>query len=100
MSSSLFRPSAFRCDNTLKSAGTQPLYRIYNDGMGAAPNHRYTTDAGVFAEMQEDGWKPVSPTKLGAWYLLMYISFVLVAAVHRRGAPVRKESDGTSPPTD
>ena len=24
----------------------------------------------------------VSPTKLGAWYLLMYISFVLVAAVH------------------
>jgi len=39
-------------------AGTQPLYRIYNDGMGAAPNHRYTTDAGVFAEMQEDGWKP------------------------------------------
>jgi len=26
--------------------------------MGAAPNHRYTTDAGVFAEIQEDGWKP------------------------------------------
>ena len=33
---------------------------------------------------QEDGWEPVSPAKLGAWYLLMYISFVLVAAVHRR----------------
>jgi len=32
---------------------------------------------------QEDGWEPVSPAKLGAWYLLMYISFVLVAAVHR-----------------
>jgi len=33
---------------------------------------------------QEDGWTMVSPTKLGAWYLLMYISFVLVAAIHRR----------------
>jgi uncharacterized membrane protein YoaT (DUF817 family) len=33
---------------------------------------------------QQDGWTMVSPMKLGAWYLLMYISFVLVAAVHRR----------------
>lgn len=32
---------------------------------------------------QKHGWALVSPTKLGAWYLLMYISFVLVAAVHR-----------------
>jgi uncharacterized membrane protein YoaT (DUF817 family) len=32
---------------------------------------------------QRHGWTAVSPTKLGAWYLLMYISFVLVAAVHR-----------------
>jgi uncharacterized membrane protein YoaT (DUF817 family) len=32
---------------------------------------------------QSNGWTPVSPAKLGAWYLLMYISFVLVAAVHR-----------------
>jgi uncharacterized membrane protein YoaT (DUF817 family) len=32
---------------------------------------------------QKDGWHLVSPAKLGAWYLLMYISFVLVAAVHR-----------------
>lgn len=36
---------------------------------------------------QEDGWEPVSPAKLGAWYLLMIISFVLVALVHRREAP-------------
>lgn len=27
---------------------------------------------------QQDGWTLVSPAKLGAWYLLMYISFVLV----------------------
>jgi uncharacterized membrane protein YoaT (DUF817 family) len=32
---------------------------------------------------QENGWTMVHPGKLGAWYLLMYISFILVAAVHR-----------------
>lgn len=31
---------------------------------------------------QQQGWSLVSPAKLGAWYLLMYISFILVAAVH------------------
>ncbi|MPS69241.1 MAG: DUF817 domain-containing protein [Novosphingobium sp.] len=31
---------------------------------------------------QQSGWTLVHPAKLGAWYLLMYISFVLVAAVH------------------
>jgi uncharacterized membrane protein YoaT (DUF817 family) len=35
---------------------------------------------------QTDGWTMVSPTKLGAWYLLMYISFVLVAATYRQRA--------------
>lgn len=34
---------------------------------------------------QETEWRLVSPAKLGAWYLLMYISFVLVATVHRQG---------------
>jgi uncharacterized membrane protein YoaT (DUF817 family) len=32
---------------------------------------------------QAAGWSLVSPAKLGSWYLLMYISFVLVAALHR-----------------
>ncbi|WP_298189210.1 DUF817 domain-containing protein [Novosphingobium sp.] len=32
---------------------------------------------------QRAGWAAVHPAKLGAWYLLMYISFVLVAWVHR-----------------
>ncbi|MDZ4307356.1 DUF817 domain-containing protein [Allopontixanthobacter sp.] len=36
---------------------------------------------------QADGWAMVSYGKLGAWYLLMYISFVLVAAVHRVHRP-------------
>jgi uncharacterized membrane protein YoaT (DUF817 family) len=32
---------------------------------------------------QRAGWHMVSPQKLGAWYLLMYISFIMVAALHR-----------------
>jgi uncharacterized membrane protein YoaT (DUF817 family) len=32
---------------------------------------------------QTHGWTLVHPGKFGAWYLLMYISFVLVGAVHR-----------------
>ena len=35
---------------------------------------------------QEGAWTPVSPEKLGAWYLLMIISFVLVAALREREA--------------
>ncbi len=31
---------------------------------------------------QASGWAMVSPAKLGAWYLLMYISFILVTWVH------------------
>ncbi|MBC2664720.1 DUF817 domain-containing protein [Novosphingobium flavum] len=34
---------------------------------------------------QRAGWHLVSPGKLGAWYLLMYISFVLVGLVHGIG---------------
>lgn len=42
---------------------------------------------------QQDGWHLVSPEKLGAWYLLMIISFVLVSLVHapvlqRRSKPI------------
>jgi uncharacterized membrane protein YoaT (DUF817 family) len=37
---------------------------------------------------QKGGWRPVSLGKLGAWYLLMLLSFVLVSLVHRpRGRP-------------
>jgi uncharacterized membrane protein YoaT (DUF817 family) len=38
---------------------------------------------------QENGWRLVSIEKLGAWYLLMIISFVLVAAVHAGSANSR-----------
>ncbi|EKF20687.1 DUF817 domain-containing protein [Nitratireductor pacificus] len=36
---------------------------------------------------QAHGWTPVSLGKLGAWYLLMIISFVLVSLVHRPRQP-------------
>jgi probable HAF family extracellular repeat protein len=39
-------------------AGTQPLYRLYNNGQGAAPNHRYTTSLATRAQMMGDGWIP------------------------------------------
>lgn len=32
---------------------------------------------------QQDGWEPVSIHKMGAWYLLMLLSFVLVTLVHK-----------------
>lgn len=36
---------------------------------------------------QEDGWEMVGLAKLGSWYLLMIISFVLVATVQKVRAP-------------
>jgi len=38
--------------------GTLPLYRLYNNGMGAAPNHRFTTELSVWSEMKALGWIP------------------------------------------
>ncbi|MEO6716619.1 MAG: DUF817 domain-containing protein [Novosphingobium sp.] len=38
----------------------------------------------AWAYPSKDGaWTIVSPAKLGAWYLLMYVSFMLVAGLHR-----------------
>ena len=44
---------------------------------------------------QEKAWTPVSIGKLGAWYLLMIISFVLVTLVHR---PKKVETSGSEQP--
>lgn len=51
----------------------------------------FAENIGTFARAwaypgQEHAWHPVTPMKFGAWYLLMYISFVLVAEVHRSRA--------------
>ena len=40
------------------AAGTQPLYRMYNNGMSGAPNHRYTTDLTLRSVMLAQGWVP------------------------------------------
>ncbi len=44
-------------DGTCEAA-TVPVYRLYNNGMGAAPNHRFTTDEALQAEMETKGWIP------------------------------------------
>jgi hypothetical protein len=36
---------------------TIPLYRFYDNGMGGAPNHRYTTSLTVFNQMVAQGWQ-------------------------------------------
>ncbi|MEP7181941.1 MAG: hypothetical protein ABI886_07130 [Betaproteobacteria bacterium] len=38
------------------AAGSSPLYRLYNNGQGGAPNHRYTDDLAVLAQMVTQGW--------------------------------------------
>ncbi|MDQ2961658.1 MAG: hypothetical protein M3R31_00660 [Pseudomonadota bacterium] len=43
-------------ENGLCPVGTIPLYRLYNNGMGGAPNHRYTTSVTVFNQMVAAGW--------------------------------------------
>ncbi|HWA01473.1 MAG TPA: DUF817 domain-containing protein [Caulobacterales bacterium] len=48
----------------------------------------FAENLGTFASAwvypsQREGWKPVPIEKMGAWYLLMLLSFVLVTLVHR-----------------
>jgi uncharacterized membrane protein YoaT (DUF817 family) len=45
---------------------------------------------------QRDGWHMVAIDKLGAWYLLMLLSFVLVSAVHRPEAARDQRSESAS----
>jgi len=42
---------------------------------------------------QHEAWTPVSLAKLGSWYLLMLISFVLVAALHGGARPSDPEGE-------
>jgi uncharacterized membrane protein YoaT (DUF817 family) len=48
----------------------------------------FAENAGTFAQAwvypaQRHGWHPVAPEKIGAWLLLMTISYVMVWAMHR-----------------
>lgn len=38
--------------------GLRPLYRVYNNGMGGAPNHRYMVEPEIREAMVEWGWIP------------------------------------------
>lgn len=40
------------------AGATAPLYRLYNNGQGGAPNHRYTTSLATRSEMVAQGWTP------------------------------------------
>jgi hypothetical protein len=44
--------------NGLCGSGTIPLYRVYNNGMGGAPNHRYTANRAIRDQMLTLGWLP------------------------------------------
>jgi hypothetical protein len=46
-------------------AGTVALYRLYNDGRGGAPNHRYTTSLSIHSQMVGQGWIPEGSGTLG-----------------------------------
>jgi hypothetical protein len=45
--------------------GSSPVYRLYNNGQGAAPNHRYTTSLATRTQMQGKGWIPEGYGDLG-----------------------------------
>jgi hypothetical protein len=38
------------------AVGGIPLYRLYNNGQGGFPNHRYTNDVSVLDQMRAAGW--------------------------------------------
>jgi photosystem II stability/assembly factor-like uncharacterized protein len=40
------------------ATGLTPVYRLYNNGQGGAPNHRYTTDVTARGQMVVQGWIP------------------------------------------
>ncbi len=42
-----------------------PVYRLYNNGQGAAPNHRYTTSLATRTTMLDKGWIPEGSGNLG-----------------------------------
>jgi len=42
--------------NGMCGAGTIPLYRAFNQGMGGAPNHRYMTSLTILNQMIAAGW--------------------------------------------
>jgi hypothetical protein len=48
------------------AVGRRPLYRLYNQGLSGAPNHRYTTELDVRQAMLNAGWISEGWGPLGA----------------------------------
>jgi hypothetical protein len=46
-------------------AGKQPVYRLYNNSLSGAPNHRYTKSLAVREAMITKGWIPEGAGQLG-----------------------------------
>jgi hypothetical protein len=46
-------------------SGSNPVYRLYNNGQGGAPNHRYTTSLATRTTMLGKGWIPEGYGALG-----------------------------------
>lgn len=47
--------------------GTSELYRLYNNGGGAAPNHRYTISRVAFDQMRAAGWSAEGHSSTGVF---------------------------------
>ncbi len=47
--------------------GTQVLYRLYNNGIGGSPNHRYTTSRSAWEHMKSQGWVSEGTGNAGAF---------------------------------
>jgi len=56
------------------ASGTMPLYRLYNNGMSGAPNHRYTIHSSVRASMIAAGWIPEGNGVEGVFACVPYVS--------------------------
>jgi uncharacterized membrane protein YoaT (DUF817 family) len=52
-----------------------------------AENVGTLTGTWLYPSQSPSGWRPVTLHKMGAWFLLLIISFVLVTLVHRPRAP-------------
>jgi len=54
----IFESDAFYIDVNVSQcpASTRPVYRLYNNGTGGEPNHRYVTSWPVIDAMQTAGW--------------------------------------------
>lgn len=47
--------------------GRTAIYRLYNNGVSGAPNHRYTSAPGVLARMQALGWTVEGDARTGVF---------------------------------